>query len=278
MNHRSFMHCVVGLPLGLLVVAMMLGKIQICAAQEIGPQQPWSSYKVHDMDRPKPPVVAPATAPSETVKPPSDAIVLFDGSDLSKWEAENGGAPTWRLGDGAMTVSGRGGIRTREKFGDVQLHIEWATPTPPRGTSQGRGNSGVFLMSLYEIQVLDNYQADTYPDGQAGSVYGQYPPLVNASRAPGEWQTYDIFFSKAIYKDKKLSRPARITVLHNGVLVQANTEMFGPTVHLQVAKYPDEPLPDAGALTLQNHNNPVRFRNIWIRPLEKLQVQQEGKK
>jgi hypothetical protein len=248
------------------------------AAQEIGPQQPWSNYRVHDMTRPKPPVVESAPAPAEPVKPPSDAIVLFDGKDLSKWEADakGGGEPTWKVEDGVLTVSGKGGIRTKESFGDAQLHIEWATPTPPKGTSQGRGNSGIFMMGLYETQVLDNYKADTYADGQAGSVYGQYPPLVNVCRPPGEWQTYDLIFKKATYKDGKLDRPARITTIQNGVVVQADTEYFGPTIHLKVAKYPEKPLPDAAPLSLQNHGNPVRYRNIWIRPLDKLEAFQKG--
>jgi hypothetical protein len=263
---------------GVLAVGALGAAGGWAGAQEIGPQQPWSNYRVHDMTRPKPPVVEPAPAPAEAVKPPSDAIVLFDGKDLSKWEgdAKGGGEPGWKVADGVLTVAGKGGIRTKESFGDVQFHIEWAEPTPPQGTSQGRGNSGVFMMGLYETQVLDNYQADTYPDGQAGSVYGQYPPLVNACRPPGEWQTYDLIFKKATYKDGKLDRPARITTIQNGVVVQADTEYFGPTVHMKVAKYPEKPLPDAAPLALQNHGNPVRYRNIWIRPLDKLEAFQKG--
>ena len=260
--------CAVGLGTGAFLVAQEKG----------GPQQPWSAWLVHDPDRPKPPVVEPAAAPSEPVKPPSDAIVLFDGKDLSKWQADNGGEPTWTVADGAVTVAGRGGgIRTKDKFGDVQFHIEWAEPTPPKGTSQGRGNSGVFMMGLYETQVLDSYKADTYADGQCGAVYGQYPPLVNACRPPGEWQTYDLIFKKARYNGDKLEKPACITVIQNGVVVQAGTEYFGPTGHMIVAHYPDKPLPDSGPIALQNHGNPVKYRNIWVRPLEKLEVQQAGK-
>lgn len=261
---------------GLAAAALAIVPAATLVAQEKGPQQPWSNYKVHDMERPKPPVVEPGPAPAGPVKPPSDAIVLFDGKDLSKWTSDNGGEPGWKVEDGVVTVGGRGGIKTKESFGDVQFHIEWAEPTPPKGTSQGRGNSGVFMMGLYETQVLDNYKADTYADGQAGSVYGQYPPLVNACRPPGEWQTYDLIFHKAIYKDGKLAKKARITVIQNGVVVQADTEYFGPTVHLQVAKYPEKPLPEFAPIALQNHGNPVKFRNIWVRPLEKLEEAQKG--
>lgn len=258
-------------------VALTLGAASLVLGQENGPQQPWSLYKVHDMNRPKPPVVEPAPGPVEPVKPPSDAIVLFDGKDLSHWAADNGAEPTWKVADGAVTVAGRSGIRTKEKFGDVQFHIEWAEPNPPKGTSQGRGNSGVFMMGLYETQVLDNYKADTYADGQAGAIYGQYPPLVNVCRPPGEWQTYDLIFKKAHYKDGKLEKPANITIIQNGVVVQAATDYFGPTGHMIVAKYPEKPLPDFAPIALQNHGNPVKYRNIWARPLEKYEILQEGK-
>jgi hypothetical protein len=262
----------------LAMLAVTGGAAAVSLAQEKGPQQPWSLYKVNDMSRPKPPVVEPAPAPAEPVKPPSDAIVLFDGKDLSKWTADNGTEPTWTVADGAMTVAGRAGIKTKDKFGDCQLHVEWASPNPPKGTSQGRGNSGIYIMGLFETQVLDNYKADTYPDGQAGSVYGQYPPLVNACRPPGEWQTYDIMFTKPIYKDGKLDSPAYVTVIQNGVVVQMHRALHGPTVNMKVAEYPAKPIPEFAPISLQNHGgDQVKYRNIWIRPLEKLEIQADGK-
>lgn len=256
------------LPAIFAAASMTFGLTAFCAAQEKGPQQPWSLYKVHDMERPKPPVVEPAPALSEPIKPPSDAIVLFDGKDLSKWEADGkpGGEPTWKVEGGALIVAGRGGIHTKDKFGDVQFHAEWATPTPATGTSQGRGNSGIFMMSLYETQVLDNYKADTYSDGQAGAVYGQYPPLVNVCRPPGEWQTYDIIFHAPRFAaDGKVQQRATVTVLHNGVLIQDHVEILGATSHVGYPKYAAHPLKQP--LMLQDHGNPVKFRNIWIREL-----------
>jgi Domain of Unknown Function (DUF1080) len=220
------------------------------------PMLPGLPYHVHDPARPIPPVVTPATEPGGA---PSDATVLFDGRDLSKWDP-----PAWKVENGYMeVVPGKGDIATKEKFGDAQLHVEWATPAIVRGTSQGRGNSGVFLQGRYEIQVLDSYQNRTYADGQAGAIYGQWPPLVNASRKPGEWQTYDIFFEAPRFEGEKLVKPAFITVIHNGVLVQLHKEAMGPTVNRQLAKYVPQPAEDS--LKLQNHGNPVRYRNIWIR-------------
>ena len=252
------------------------------AAEKPGPQQPWSKYKVHDMTRPVPPIITPGTASTNDMpgKPPSDAIVLFDGKDLSHWQAAGGGEPTFTLQDGVMLSTNlkdsknNKALESKEQFGDVQLHVEFSTPTPPKGDSQGRGNSGVFLMGKFETQVLDNYNNPTYPDGQCASVYGQYPPQVNACRPPGEWQTYDIIFRHPRYIDGKFAEPAYITVLQNGVLVEDHQRIEGPTGHMQVAKYPDKPMPDKGPLQLQFHGNPVRFRNIWVRPLEALDVQQ----
>ncbi len=227
------------------------------------PAQPW---KMHDMSRPHPPVVQVPDL-KLPVPPPSDAIILFDGKDLSHWRGKDNEPARWTVQDGYFsTVAGTGYIHTVETFGDVQLHIEWATPTPPHGSGQGRGNSGVFLMGLYEIQVLDSYQNETYADGQAAAVYGQYPPLYNASRPPGEWQSYDIFFRRPRFDAQgALARPARVTVLHNGVLVQDNVELTGPTSWLQNAPYKAHP--DRLPLSLQDHSNPVRFRNVWARDL-----------
>jgi hypothetical protein len=228
---------------------------------------PWC---VHDRNRPQPAVVTPGTFSTleQPGKPPSDAIVLFDGTDLSKWEADEGnGVPTkWVVKDGAMEcVPKSGQIRTKDKLGDIQLHIEWAAPAKVQGDSQGRGNSGVFLMGLVEVQVLDNYNNPTYPDGFAGSVYGVNPPMANALQLPGQFQVYDIVFRRPIYKDGKQLDPGYITVFENGVLVQDHTMLEGETGHMGRSK--PRPFPDAGPLKLQDHGNPVRFRNVWYRPL-----------
>lgn len=211
---------------------------------------------------PEPPFVS--TLPEG--KPPSDAIVLFDGSDLSAWESVDGGPAEWTLGDGAMTVkAGAGDIRTRQGFGDVQLHLEWRTPDVIRSESQGRGNSGVFLMGLYEVQVLDSYQNRTYSNGQAGAIYKQHIPLVNASRPPGAWQTFDIVFRAPVFDGADLHRAAVFTVFHNGVLIQDHVEVLGETVNIGVPAY--TPHAEKLPVRLQDHGNPVSFRNIWIREL-----------
>ena len=223
-------------------------------------------WLAHDMQRPRPPVVTPGKQ-SLPVQPPSDAIVVFDGSDLSKWRDAEGGPAKWRVQDGYMeSVADSGYVFSAGKFGDVQLHIEWATPVPASGHGQGRGNSGLFLMGLYEVQVLDSYENDTYPDGQAGAIYGQHPPLVNACLPPGEWQSYDIVFRRPrFHGDGTVATPARITVVQNGVLVQDDVEIWGPTAWLQYIPYHqhDDKLP----ISLQDHGNPVRYRNIWLREL-----------
>lgn len=244
-------------------------------AEGNGPQQPWSPFKVHDMSRPKPPAVTPGTpsTPDAPGKAPSDAIVLFDGSNLDAWQAGGGGEPTFKMVDGVLQSTGPKYLETRQKFGDIQLHLEWAEPSDVKGSSQGRGNSGVFLMGLFETQVLDSYNNPTYSDGQCGAIYGQYPPQVNACRPPGEWQTYDIIFHRPRYEDGKLKEPAYVTTLQNGVLIQDHQRIEGPSGHMMVAHYPAS-MPEEGPLALQYHNNPVRFRNIWVRPLEALDLQQ----
>jgi hypothetical protein len=234
---------------------------------------PWA---VHDHNRPQPALVTPGTFSTQEQpgKPPSDAIILFDGSDLSKWEADKGeGVPTkWIVKDEAMEcVPGSGYIRTKDKLGDIQLHVEWAAPTKAEGESQGRGNSGVFLMGAVEVQVLDNYNNPTYADGFAGSVYGVNPPLANALRPPGEFQAYDIVFRRPIYKDGKPLDPGYMTVFENGVLVQDHTMLEGGTGHMARSK--PGPLPEAGPLKLQDHGNPVRYRNIWYRPLPRRAIE-----
>jgi len=245
-----------------------------CFATVLGAVDAWGQsggeWKIHDPDRPQPTVVSPGVQ-NLPVAPPSDAIVLFDGSDLSYWRSVRGGAAQWRLGDGFMeTVPGAGPIRTVQGFGDVQLHVEWAAPATAEGSGQGRGNSGVYLMWLYEVQVLDSYRNETYADGQAASLYGQYPPLVNASRPPGEWQSYDIVFRRPRFAtDGTLRQPARMTVLHNGILVQDNAELWGPTNWLRHLPYKAHP--DKRPILLQDHSNPVRYRNIWVRELAELE-------
>lgn len=229
-------------------------------------------WPIHSLERPRPPVVDPGPARPPT-PPPSDAIVLFDGRDLSRWRNAQGGPAGWRVQDGYVeVVRGTGSIVTAQGFGDVQLHLEWASPAAPAGEGQGRGNSGVFLMDRYEIQVLDSYRNDTYPDGQAGAVYGQHPPLVNASRPPGEWQSYDIIFRGPRFDPQgRLLRPARVTVLHNGVLVQDDVVLSGPTANQQRPPY--QAHPERLPLSLQDHGDPVRFRNIWIRELQEPEEQ-----
>ncbi len=210
-------------------------------------------------------VISPGKTNAEV---PSDAIVLFDGKDASKWKSQqDGGAVKWKVADGAMTVvKGTGGITTKESFGDCQLHIEWRTPAEVKGEGQGRGNSGIFFMGKYELQVLDNYNNRTYANGQAASIYKQTPPLVNASRGPGEWQTYDVIFTAPIFaEDGTVKAPARITVFHNGVLVQNNTPIWGTTQYIGIPHY--EKHGNKEPISLQDHGDPVSFRNIWIRPL-----------
>ncbi len=219
----------------------------------------------HSMDpNLRPPLITPGTIPAVA---PSDALVLFDGKDLAPWCSTDNMAPSsWKVENGYMQPTAKAGdIQTRQAFGSCQLHIEWATPVKVVGTGQGRGNSGVFLMGKYEIQVLDSYDNVTYADGQAGAIYGQKPPLVNACRQPGQWQTYDIIFHAPRFKKDCLVRPAFITVLHNGVLIQDHWEIKGSTFNKRHPVY--EPHPDKLPLRLQDHNNPTRYSNIWIREL-----------
>ena len=236
--------------------------LAVLALGATGEEKQWP---VHDESRPRPKAVAPGVEG----KAPADAVVLFDGKDLSRWRAgRGGGEPKWKVENGELVVVAKAGdIVTKEAFGDCQLHVEWAAPAPASGKGQGRGNSGVKFMGRYEVQVLDSYDAETYADGQAASLYGQYPPLVNASRPPGEWQTFDIIFRGPRFgADGKLQRPATATVLHNGVLVHDHQELMGTTGK---ARSGYQPHPEAAPLLLQEHGSPVRFRNIWVRPLGK---------
>jgi len=213
---------------------------------------------------PVPKVVSPGKTSQDA---PADAVVLFNGKDFSAWNGKGGKPVEWTISDGAMTVKGGSGeIISKQGFGDCQLHIEWRTPAVVKGEGQGRGNSGIFLMGKYELQVLDSYNNKTYSNGQAGSIYKQLVPLVNVSRAPGEWQTYDIIFTAPRFAaDGRLQSQARITVLHNGVLVQNNQAIWGGTEYIGIAEYKPHSMKES--LVLQDHGDAVSFRNIWIREL-----------
>jgi len=205
------------------------------------------------------------TASETTGEAPSDAIVLFDGTSLENWSKLDGSQAHWTLGDNAMTVASGGDIMTRDSFENFQLHLEFRTPAVIKGEGQGRGNSGLFLQGRYEVQILDNYNNPTYSNGQAGSIYKQTPPLVNACKAPGEWQTYDVIFTAPVFSKKgTLLHPAYVTVIHNGVLVQNHTAIQGTTPYKGRGIY--EPH-GAGPIRLQDHGNPMSFRNIWIRKM-----------
>ena len=222
------------------------------------PKLPWCEYVVHDPDRPAPKRVDPGSAPAPAPVP-ADAIVLFNGTDLSAWTESQ-----WKI-DNKEIVAGNGSLVTRQHFGDVQLHVEWKAPADWQGPWDNRGNNGVMLMSLYEIQIFDSYNEKLYPDGQAAAVYAQTPPLVNACRKPGEWQSYDIFFTAPKWDGEKLITPPRITMLHNGLLVHLNQEIYGETGHKVIPRQRKQV--STGPLLLAGHNCPVRFRNIWVRKL-----------
>jgi hypothetical protein len=236
------------------------------------PLVPGTSFHVHDPSRPRPTVITPG---AQIGQPPSDAVVLFDGKDLSKWSAVQFGTASytqrdavapWKVENGYFeVVPGSGGIATREKFGDVQVHLEWAAPASRAGHSQNRGNSGLFLMGLYEVQILDNHNNPTYADGTAGAIYGQWPPLVNALRPAGEWQSYDVVFEAPRFQGNTLMKPAFLTVFINGVVVHNRRQSMGPMVYRNVATY--KPHPAEGPIGLQDHDHPVRYRNIWVRRL-----------
>jgi hypothetical protein len=219
------------------------------------PIQPWSGYHVHDPDRPEPALVATEAGV------PSDAVVLFAGKDLVEFQASK-----WKVANGYVEAT-EGSLTSLRKFGDCQIHVEWQTPNPPQEDIMNRGNNGVMLMGVFEIQIFDSYGTKIYPDGQAGAVYGQAPPLVNASRKPGDWQTYEIVFLAPRFKAGKLDQPARVTVFHNGVLIHHNQEIYGKVAHATLPK-PYDPGVTEGPLAFSGHHSPVRFRNIWVRPLK----------
>jgi hypothetical protein len=230
---------------------------------------PEIKWKTGDRSRPLPPKVTPGSASTDdrAGAAPSDAVVLFDGKDLSAWQDASGKPARWTVGSGYFEVAAKtGDLVSKQAFGDMQLHIEWATPSPTHGKDQEPGNSGVFLASTYEVQVLDSYENVTYADGQASAIYCEYPPLVNASLPPGRWQAYDIVFHGPRFSDSgELLRTATVTVLHNGVLVQDHVTLTGPTAYMQRPPYQKHAV--KMPLKLQDHGQPVRYRNVWIREL-----------
>jgi len=243
-------------------ILAIIGLVGFVVAQTI-PKMEWT---VHDPNRPLPMVLDPGPAGPSVAAPPG-AIVLFDGKDLSQWEDGKKSAARWKVEKGYMEVAaGAGSIQTKQGFGDCQLHVEWASPVVVKGEGQERGNSGVFLMSNYEVQVLDGYDNKTYADGITAAIYGQYPPMFNVCRKPGEWQTYDIIFHAPRFdKDKNLLTPAWMTVIHNGIVVQSYAVLTGPTAHK--ARPPYVAHADKLPVGLQDHGCPVRYRNIWIKEL-----------
>ncbi|QSR19845.1 DUF1080 domain-containing protein [Novosphingobium sp. KA1] len=265
-------------PIGLVVAGSILTATCVEAQDKPGfrdtPMLPGGTWHVHDPDRPAPAEVTPAAAPGA---PPSDAIVLFSGTSLDAWHGER--AP-WTLANGVMTIpsraasGGENNLVSNQEFGDVQLHLEFRSPNPPEKTSQDRGNSGIWFMQRYEVQILDGYRNPTYADGTVGAVYAWKPPLVNPSRPPGEWQSYDIVFERPRFDaGGALLRPAYVTVLLNGVLVQNHQAMLGTTVWRKVAQY--QAHADKAPIQLQDHNSPVSFRNIWVRPLPEEAIAQD---
>ncbi len=272
--------------LGLGMVVALLGMLAGCATQDAAKVEvaegqekpplvqyvdtPTGRWKVHDEARPAPPIVTPGEGCGDA---PADAVVLFDGTaaSMANWTDTKGNSSKWVAGDGYMeSVKGAGYIQTKEQFGSCQLHVEFATPKQVSGSGQGRGNSGVFLQGQYEIQVLDSYENKTYPDGQCGALYGRAVPLVNVCRKPGEWQSYDIIYHRPMFdKDGNVTRKATFTVFHNGVLIHDHVELTGGTGWINphaVTEY--QPHGDKGPIQLQDHGNPVRYRNIWIRELK----------
>jgi len=254
----------------LIVIAGLIVSAGTLLAQQQGlgyqntPMQPDGRWHIHDGARPQPKIVDPGPPAAAPIPPPADALVLVGpGADLSVWSMMDGRPATWILKDGILPT-GTGMIRTKAEFTSFQLHVEFATPGEVKGDGQSRGNSGVYLLGKFEVQVLDSFENPTYPDGQCAALYGQFPPLVDASRRPGQWQTYDIAFRAPTFKGDALDSPAVVTVFHNGVLVQNNQAFWGPTQHQRIDPY--TPADAKGPIALQDHGNPVRYRNIWIRP------------
>lgn len=248
----------------LQLMLLIVVTVSTAAAQEkVYPKPPAMVPEMTEFWTPQPRIVTPADM-DHMMGAPSDAIILFDGKNTSQWQQARRDTISWPIVDGALVV-GRGEIRTKREFTDYQLHVEWSAPTEVKGTSQGRGNSGIFMQGRYEVQVLDNYDNETYVNGQAASIYKQSAPLVNAMQKPGKWNTYDIIYTAPRFReDGTLDYPARITVLHNGIVVQNNTTITGNTEYIGLPKYTAH---GPGPISIQDHGNPVRFRNIWIREL-----------
>jgi hypothetical protein len=248
-----------------VLAASLLGQ-QVNLGYDDTPMQPNGRWRIHDGRRPQPRLVTPGSSNLGAAAAPADATVLIGArDDLTAWQMMDGSPAAWTMKDGVLQT-GKGFIRTKAEFTDFQLHVEFRTPSEIKGDGQGRGNSGVFLLGKFEIQVLDSYRNETYPDGQASAMYGQYPPLVNASRPPGEWQAYDIVFTAPRFtRAGTLDKPAVVTVFHNGVAVHHATAFWGPTAHRKIDPY----TPDTakGPIALQDHGNPVGYRNVWIRSL-----------
>lgn len=243
----------------------LLGLCVVAGLPAIAQNREGGDPKLSEYYEPEPTVVTPGKTPADA---PSDAIILFDGKDASRWQASRGGGEVkWKVENGALTVvRGAGNITSKDKFGDFQLHIEWRTPSEVKGEGQGRGNSGIFLMDRYELQVLDSYKNRTYSNGQAGSIYKQLPPMVNASRPPGEWQVYEVIFTAPrFYENGAVKSQARITVIHNGVLIQNDAAIWGGSEYIGIPVYSKHG--DKEPITLQDHGDAVSFRNIWVRPL-----------
>jgi hypothetical protein len=256
----------------ILSIFAVSASASILAAEQKGlgyddtPLVPGTKWHIHDGARPQPRIVKPGEHFSQKADPPSDATVLFNGKDFSQWVGEGGKEVKWKLQDDYMETTHTGRIHTKDEFGDFQMHLEFATPSKVEGSGQGRGNNGVNIFGRYEIQVLDSYNNPTYPDGQAGAIYGQTPPLANASKGPGEWQTYDIIFESPRWDDSgKQIKSGYVTLIHNGVVLHNRRELLGGTNHRQIVPFKQHP--PHGFIELYEHGNPVRFRDIWIRPL-----------
>jgi hypothetical protein len=267
LNHRNFSSFILGLAHWYFAGAALSATDDLVNARDGSgiygykdtPKLPWCEWVCHDPDRPAPKRIHPGPA-AAPVPVPADAVVLFDGSDLTKWQDAKG----WKVENGSI-VAGDGNLATKDQFGSAQIHVEFMVPSGFDGPWYNRGNNGVLLMGLYEIQIFDSFNEKIYPDGQCAAIYGQTPPLVNVTRPPGQWQAYDIVFTAPKFEGEKLSSPARVTVFHNGVLVHLNEEIHGDTGHRIAATYVKKV--SQGPLMFGGHGCQVRFRNVWLRPL-----------